>query len=240
MPSLLGARTLDVNIRSAPQMREYELIASRIASDRPSRLLDWGCGAGQMTALLRARELDVTAYDHLGSLDAPVVRPLEHYPDVEAHLSPEPVAHPFDDDAFDAVLSCGVLEHVQDPDASLEELKRVLEPGGTIYVYKLPNRTSYLEGIARTANRLGAGIYYHGLEPYDRIYTERSARELLERHGYSVRELTLANMLPLTLPGPVAQRFAPLIWRLNGGLAKVPGLRRLATNVELVADAPRL
>jgi 2-polyprenyl-3-methyl-5-hydroxy-6-metoxy-1,4-benzoquinol methylase len=239
MPSLLGARTLDVNIRSAPQMREYELIASRIAGDRPSRLLDWGCGAGQMTALLRARGLDVTAYDYSPGLDAPVLRSLEHYPEVEAHLSSEPVTLPFDDGEFDAVLSCGVLEHVQDPDASLDELKRVLEPGGTIYVYKLPNRTSYLEAIAHAANRLGAKIYYHGLEPYDRIYTERTARELLERHGYRVRELGLANMLPLTLPGPLAQRFAPLIWRLNGALAKVPGLRRLATNVELVADAPR-
>jgi 2-polyprenyl-3-methyl-5-hydroxy-6-metoxy-1,4-benzoquinol methylase len=239
MPSLLGARTLDVNIRSAPQMREYELIASRIAHDRPSQLLDWGCGAGQMTALLRARGLEVTAYDYLGTLDGPVVRPLEHYPEVEAHLSPEPVALPFADDAFDAVLSCGVLEHVQDPDASLEELKRVLAPGGTLYVYKLPNRTSYLEAIARTANKLGAKIYYHGFEPYDRIYTERSARALLERHGYVVRELGLANMLPLTIPGPFAARLAPLIWRLNGALARVPGVRRLATNVELVADAPR-
>jgi 2-polyprenyl-6-hydroxyphenyl methylase/3-demethylubiquinone-9 3-methyltransferase len=239
MPSLLGARTLDVNIRSAPQMREYELIASRIAGDRPVRLLDWGCGAGQMTALLRGRGLDVTAYDYLPGLEEPVVRALEHYPEVEAHLSSEPVALPFEDGTFDAVLSCGVLEHVQDPDASLEELKRVLEPGGTLYVYKLPNKTSYLEAIARTANRLGAGIYYHGFEPYDRIYTERSARALLERHGYRVRELGLANMLPLTLPGRLAQRYAELIWRLNGMLSKVPGLRRLATTVELVADAPR-
>ena len=54
---------------------------------------------------------------------------------------------------FDAVLSCGVLEHVEDPDASLDEIRRVLQPGGTFYVYKLPNRASYLEAIAR---RLGS------------------------------------------------------------------------------------
>lgn len=239
MPSLLASRTLDVNIRSAPQMREYVLIADRIAADRPARVLDWGCGAGQMTELLRSRGLDVTAYDYLPGLEAPVLRPLEHYPGVSAHLSSEPVALPFADGAFDAVLSCGVLEHVQDPDASLEELKRVLEPGGTVYVYKLPNRHSYLEWIARTGSRLGAGIYYHGMEPFDRIYDERSARALLERHGYRVRELGLANMLPLTLPWALASRLAPAIWWLNTALARVPGLRRLATNVELVADAPR-
>lgn len=238
MPSLLSSRTCDVNIRSAPQMLEYEQIAGRLAADRPASVLDWGCGAGQVTSLLRGQGLDVTAYDYRPDLPEPVVRPLEHYPEVHAHLSSEPVALPFEDDRFDAVLSCGVLEHVQDPDGSLDELKRVLAPGGTLYVYKLPNRFSYLEAIARVASRLGAPIYFHGKAPDDRVYDERGARELLERHGYRVSELGLANMLPLTLPGPLARRLTPAIWWLNGALARVPVLRRLATNVELVASAP--
>jgi SAM-dependent methyltransferase len=238
MRSLLSSRTLDVNIRSGPQMREYELIADRIAGDRRAHVLDWGCGAGQMTSLLRERGVEVTAYDFRPGLDAPVFEALEHYPAVQAHLSSEPVSLPFTERSFDAVLSCGVLEHVHDPDASLEELKRVLKPGGTVYVYKLPNRQSYLEAIARGLSRLDRRVYYHGMEPNDRLYDERSARELLVRHGYRVRELRLANMLPLTVPGPVARALAPVIWTLNRVLARVPGLRRLATNVELVADAP--
>jgi ubiquinone/menaquinone biosynthesis C-methylase UbiE len=238
MPSLLSSRTYDVNIRSAPQMREYDEIADRLAADRAGHVLDWGCGAGQMTALLRQRGLEVTAFDYRGELSEPTMQPLPHYPEVSAHLSPEPVALPFETASFDAVLSCGVLEHVQDPDGSLDELKRVLKPGGTIYVYKLPNRHSYLEAIARVASRLGAPLYFHGKMPDDRLYDERSARAILERHGYRVHELRLANMLPLTLPGAVARRLAPAIWWLNGALARVPGLRRLATNVELVATAP--
>jgi ubiquinone/menaquinone biosynthesis C-methylase UbiE len=235
----MKSRGYDVNIRSAPQMLEYEQIADRLAADRPARVLDWGCGAGQVTALLRQHGLNVTAYDYRpGEVEGLVVKPLEHYPEVQAHVSDEPVALPFPDESFDAVLSCGVLEHVSDPDGSLEELRRVLASGGTFYVYKLPNRTSYLEAIARIASRLGAPLYFHGKAPDDRLYDERIARALLERHGYRVRELRLANMLPLTLPGQVARRLAPVIWRLNSGLARVPGLRRLATNVELVAEVP--
>ena len=93
-----------------------------------------------------------------------------------------------------------------------------------------------LERIARAT-----GLYYHGMDPRDRLYTMASARELLTRHGFTVLELRHANMLPLTLSGSAARRSAGAIWRANRALARLPGLNALATNVELVArDAGRL
>jgi 2-polyprenyl-3-methyl-5-hydroxy-6-metoxy-1,4-benzoquinol methylase len=126
-----------------------------------------------------------------------------------------------------------VLEHVLDPDASLEEIRRVLEPGGTLYVFKLPNKWSYLERIARAA-----GLYYHGAEPHERVYGKREACALLERHGFRVDEIRRANILPLTLSGALARRLARPLWILNRLLARVPGLNLVATNIELVARAP--
>jgi ubiquinone/menaquinone biosynthesis C-methylase UbiE len=227
--------TLDLVVRSAPQTREYEAIADRIARDAPGRVLDWGCGLGQVTMQMARRGLDVTSYDWRPDHPEPVTRPFELFPEYEATFWSDPVALPYPDAAFDAVLSCGVLEHVHDPDGSLEELKRVLEPGGTLYVYKLPNRLSYLEAIAR---RIGT-VYWHGKEANDRLYDLRSAREILERHGYTVHELRLANMLPLTLPGKLVDRLSGVLWGLNRLLARIPGLNRFATNVEAVATAPR-
>ncbi|HWC28392.1 MAG TPA: class I SAM-dependent methyltransferase [Solirubrobacteraceae bacterium] len=225
----------DVGLRSAPQMREYEAIVARIAADAPASLLDWGCGLGQVSDLLLRAGMDVTSFDYRGDDSPDDVVALALYPHVRAFISSDPRRLPYDDASFDAVLSCGVLEHVLDPDASLDELARVLRPGGTLYVYKLPNRFSYLERLARLM-----GLYYHGAEPHELLYTPARARALLERHGYAVRELRLANMLPLTLDFPLAQRrrMTDAIWGANRALARVPGLNRVATNVELVATAP--
>ena len=230
---LANPRGHDVNLRSAPLQREYQSIAARIAGDAPGRVLDWGSGYGQVSHLLKAAGVDVTAFDYWPDTEVDGYRTLERYPDVEAYLSSDPRRLPFEDSSFDAVLSCGVLEHVEDPDASLDELRRVLVPGGALYVYKLPNRASYLEWIARRA-----GLYYHGAYPNDRVYGRRTAVDLLGRHGFEVREFRRRNMLPLTLPGRLAERAAGALWALNRALSRVPGLNLLATDLELTAAAP--
>ena len=44
-----------VHLHSAPQMAEYDAAADRVAAGRHAAVLDWGCGFGQMTDLLRRR-----------------------------------------------------------------------------------------------------------------------------------------------------------------------------------------
>ena len=215
-------------------MLQYRAIVDRIARDDPGRTLDWGCGFGQVSHLLREAGVDVVPFDYRPDRTEPGLEPLERYPALTAHVSPDPVALPFPDDNFASALSCGVLEHVSDPDGSLDELRRVLRPGGTLYVYNLPNRWSYVERLARML-----GLYYHGALPDDRVYTLRSATALLERHGFDVRHARRARMLPLAVSGPLATRAARPIWLASSVLERVPGLNLVATTLELVASARR-
>jgi SAM-dependent methyltransferase len=235
-PVSIGPRAGDVNLRAPAQMFEYEAIVARIAADRPSSILDWGCGFGQVSDLLLRAGLDVASFDYGGEGSPDALVPMERYPAVRAFKGSDPRRLPYETASFDAVLSCGVLEHVTDPDASLDELRRILRPGGTLYVYKLPNERSYLEKVAKRM-----GLYHHGQLPDDTLYTRSSARALLERHGFEVTRLRLANMLPLTVEHPVLQRTLPAraLWLANRALARVPGVNLLATNVELIARSPR-
>jgi ubiquinone/menaquinone biosynthesis C-methylase UbiE len=194
-------------------------------------VLDWGCGWGQVSALLHERGTEVEAYDYREGEPVHEID-LERFSGFRVQVSGEPVALPFPDDRFDAVLSCGVLEHVPDPGSSLEEIHRILRPGGRLYVYKLPNRLSYLEAIAKRM-----GLYYHGALPHDRLYDLRSTRRILTEHRFRVDELRLANLLPLTISHPLAGRHAERIWRANRALGRVPGLNRIATNIEALATA---
>jgi SAM-dependent methyltransferase len=236
-PRMSGARvagalrerlTGDVNIRAPLQRREYAAVVDRIAAQRPHRVLDWGCGWGLISHELKAAGIDVASTDY--SPAHPGRRPSGHYPDVQIEHLHDPVALPFPNGMFDAVLSLGVLEHVANPGASLDELHRVLRPGGTLFVYKLPNRFSWLEWVARHL-----GLEHHGMRPEDTLYTLGSAVTLIRAHGFVVRSARRANMLPLTLPGALVASMSSPIWVLNRLLERIPLVNLLATNVEVIA-----
>jgi SAM-dependent methyltransferase len=223
-------RSKDAPITAGAQRREYEAITRRIAASVDGRVLDWGAGLGQVTALLIEAGVDVEAYDYDPETDGVV--PLQpHFPELSVRRSPDPVALPYPDDSFAAVLSCGVLEHVENPTGSLLEIRRVLRTAGTLYVFKLPNERSYLEWIARHV-----GLDYHGQLPFDRLYTPSTARRLLESCGYRVSEVRYANMLPLTLTARWLQPLTGAIWTVSRSLSRLPLIRTFATNVEVVAS----
>jgi SAM-dependent methyltransferase len=230
----LGVITIS-HLDQAPGLWSYIRIANDIVREAPpGRLLDWGCGYGQMTYLLRRRGLAVTSCDYVpeGSRlpDLPICADLQPVRLMDA------VVLPFADGEFDSVLSCGVLGHVEESGGSLPgslaELRRVLRQRGRLFIYQLPQLWSWQENL-QSVVRLA---YRHPTR-----YREGTMRALLERAGFTVERVARANVLPRNLTG-LPQTVRDLYARLGRGvvvvdgvLCGIPGFNRLAGSLEIIA-----
>ncbi len=124
--------------------------------------------------------------------------------------------YPFPADTFDACVSNYVNEHIADPQRHLEEVYRVLKPGG-VYVFRTPNRfhyTSIVSGltphwfhnlVANRARNLPPGSH----DPYPTHYLLNS-RTKIDRYavefGFAIDEFRLIE------PEPSYGMISPLLF----------------------------
>ncbi len=102
------------------------------------RVLDLGCGGGRHAFEVYRRGADVVAFDLDPAELAPVTGMFgamqgagEAIPQAGASaISGDATAMPFGDDTFDRVIAAEVLEHILDDQRAMNELARVLRPGG--------------------------------------------------------------------------------------------------------------
>ncbi|MGE5140271.1 MAG: class I SAM-dependent methyltransferase [Rudaea sp.] len=219
------------NLASRMVMRDYIRISEEIVLLAPhARILDWGCGYGQMSWLLLRHGLGVTSYDVGAAADAEI---LPFHRDLNVIVGKDPVRLPFSNSEFDAVLSCGVFEHVPDEEGSLAEIHRVLRPGGLFLLYNLPNRYSYKEFLLE---RLHLG-YSH-----ERKYTVGTIRPLLQKHGFRVTRSRRGGMLPHMLsgiPSPIGgayERAASVLYPVDRLLSRAPLMNSVAEALEILAQ----
>lgn len=217
----------------------YIRIADDIAQQIPlGHLLDWGCGYGQMTYLLKRRGFQVTAFD-IGDPDKTTLPDIPLCRELDVTFTSHPANLPFTGRCFDAVLSCGVLEHVDEfsqPGTELKsllEIARVLRPNGYLLIYQLPQRYAWQEAIIRRL-RLG---YAH-----PRRYTASEITGMLKNAGYTVRRIRRANLMPKNLTGmpdklrAAYSRSSKVLIALDEMLCKIPVLNRLAGALEITAQ----
>src|SRR5688500_7389092 len=112
----------------------YDFRARTIGAGRePGKVLDIGCGRGLLLNKFRERGWDPQGTE-LSEEAATYARDRLNLPVTTDTLEDARFAN----DQFDLVILWHVLEHVPDPRATLEEIGRVLKPGGTLLV-AVPN-----------------------------------------------------------------------------------------------------
>jgi len=164
-------------VKKANEIRSYQMEGDKI--------LDWGCGHGQMAYLLHNRGLDVTCFD-IDKNDSQEL-PLLNLINKKVHYSEDKIRIPFDASSFDAVLSSGVLEHVEDIALSLKEIYRILKPQGVFYVFAFPNKYSYIEYLCSKRK----GVSHHEVK-----YSRKQLKRELITAGFDVIKIGYDNILP--------------------------------------------
>jgi SAM-dependent methyltransferase len=219
-----------------------------IAGD--ARVLEVGCGTGQMSLYLASADRVVVGTDFqraslaLGRSAAARLG-VEGLQLVETNL----LAPGLRDGAFDVVLALGVLHHTADPRAAFRAIARLVRPGGHIII------TLY-HTLARLPHRLRRGLgRLLGRVPFDPVLRDRAAepdrreawlrdqyqhpeehRHLLGevRGWFAENEVTFLRTLPSCLFGSGAADAAALFepegddWRFEEALAQVAWIPSLA------------
>ena len=184
----------------------YEEVARRLPPE--TLVLDIGCGEGYGTDLLARRvqraegiDVDAAAIDHA---EQTYGRDTCHYQVYDG------VCIPFPAGAFDAAVTCQVIEHVVDDTGFISDASRVLRSGG-LFIVTTPNRLLRLAPGQRPWNR------YHVRE-----YAPDELHELLAPHFAAVELLGVTGDA-----NAQAHELARLAWVRRTVTRDVLGLRRL-------------
>jgi SAM-dependent methyltransferase len=198
------------------------------AQNTKGPVLDWGCGYGQVTWLLQRRGVQVISCDaeKRGTIDL-----IPELASIPIQYLDDPVRLPYKPNSFSAVLSTGVLEHVPDLDGSLQEIHRVLEPNGLLFLLMFPNRFSWAE---RTADLRGISVHPHK-------FTFRRTEAILREHGFRIERKWRRNVLPKNLTGlpPAIKstygKYYRQVERLDRILCSIPPVSWFSGVLELIA-----
>lgn len=140
------------------------------------KILEIGCGIGTIVFELSRQGYDITGTD-ISSVA--IEYGLAKYGDVRLEAQPaEDLA--FDDEAFDAVLSFDLFEHIASVDHHVAEVGRVLKPGG-FYLFQTPNKLSNAVFETLSHKSLKWRRYHPSL------HTPGQLRRRLARHGFSTQ-----------------------------------------------------
>lgn len=172
--------------------RRVRVLAAAIAERLPqgARVLDIGCGSGELARLVMERRPDV----RVTGIDV-LVRPDTAIP-VTAY---DGARIPFDDGAFDAAMIVDVLHHTDDPQAVLAEVARV----ACVVVVKDHFRDGFAAGpTLRLMDWVGNAA--HGVRlPYNYL-SGASWRRIWAALGLKTADLT--SRVPL-YPAPLSWLF---------------------------------
>ncbi len=109
---------------------DYREALVRFIGPGAGRALEVGCGEGRVSRELRKLGYNVTASD----VAAPMVEAARQANSADDYAVAPAASQPFADASFDLVVAYNVLMDVEDVPAAVAEARRLLKPGGVLFI----------------------------------------------------------------------------------------------------------
>lgn len=203
------------------------------------RVLDIGCGPGVMTKQIRDLGWTYMGIDISKEMIELAVKRFDHDSSTQFKVGPvENIEE--EDNSFDVVVAMGLVEYVANDEAVIQEVKRVLKPGG-LFIVSLPNWWSpvrlwdrlilkpfiYLKRRFITKKEVGV---------LHREYVLGSYKNLLKQNNFEVECVDFYNFRVVPRPFDyIFPRMSIFLAGLFEPLRKVLILRNIGTGINISA-----
>lgn len=227
---------------------ENRFILKQLGDLQGKYLLDLGCGAGENSVYFAQRGVYCVAADYSpGMVETALKLARENGVQIEGCVA-NAMALDFADNSFDIVYAANLLHHIPDPKVALQEMHRVLKPGGRACFWD-PLKHNPIINIYR---RIATEVRTPDEMPLD-INIVRFIRSLFSTTHYDTFWLSalwiFLQFYLLEKSDPNQERYWKKIIlereRLEGKyrrlervdryLKKIPGMKRMSWNLAVVA-----
>lgn len=193
---------------------------------KDNKILDFGAGGGYITYLISCDINEVSAYEYDGAWTDQEFDKNDY---VDAFSAVQKTINEIDgeikfnfykdfplnenSESYDGIILYAVIEHIDSEieSAVFGEFRRLLKPGGFLYIAKLPRAFSYQEYIARLF-KLGC---------HSTLFTKKKINKLLNKHGFEIIKIKKSGLF-FNHPNKITNLFFPLTSRVERVLEHTP------------------